>query len=243
MPLVHCLIPNVNRGLLKDRNFRRALAYGIPRDAILQQMLAGADVPGCVVTSSPFPLGIGTGDPMGYASDETIKPRPCDPRLCVALAYMAYYDAQTANQAATKPEEKKEPKPAEKAEQKPAEKKKPKKKKPPLPRLTLAYPPDEIARAACVSIQKQFEWAGIPITLRPLSDPLPQRVPDDVDLLYVELATWEPVVDANRLFGEGGLVADSGQYMALALHSSIRRPTGTKSATASTAFTASPSTT
>ena len=58
---------------------------------------------------------------------------------------------------------------------------------------------------------------GIPVELRPLQDPLPQRVPDDVDLLYVELATWEPVVDANRLFGEGGMVGDSGPYMTLAL--------------------------
>ncbi len=58
---------------------------------------------------------------------------------------------------------------------------------------------------------------GIPIELRPLHNPLPERVPDDVDLLYVELATWEPVVDANRLFGEGGMVADSGPYMMLAL--------------------------
>ncbi len=128
MPLVHCLIPNARRLLLGDRTFRRALAYGIQRQAILQQMLAGEDVPGCVVTSSPFPLGIGTGDPMGYASDESIVPRPYDPQLCIALASVAfqnYLDAQAAQKAGQKPEEKKEQQTAKKTEPKPDDKKEP----------------------------------------------------------------------------------------------------------------------
>ena len=81
LPLVHCLIPNVRRPLLADPTFRRALAYGIHRQAILNQMLGGVEIPGCVVTSSPFPVGMGADDPMGYASDESIEPRPYEPRL------------------------------------------------------------------------------------------------------------------------------------------------------------------
>ncbi|MEN6459077.1 MAG: ABC transporter substrate-binding protein [Thermoguttaceae bacterium] len=224
MPLVHCLVPNGRRPLVADRNFRRALVYGINRQAILQQMLAGVEVPGCVVTSSPFPLGIGVGDPMGYASDETIEPRPYDPRLCIALANMAYQkylDAEGAK--ATRPTEATpeaitEANAADKTDPKPEAKKRSKKRKlPPLPKLTLAYPSDEIARAACLAIQKQLDTLGVSVTLRALESPLPRHVPDDVDLLYVELAVWEPVVDAGRLFGEGGVIADSGPYMALAL--------------------------
>ena len=86
LPLIHCLIPNMRRPLTADRNFRRALAYGITRDAILQQMLGGVDVPGCYVTSGPFPRGIDPGDPMGYAYDDSIDPRPYLPRLAMALA-------------------------------------------------------------------------------------------------------------------------------------------------------------
>ena len=81
LPLVHCLIPNVRRPLLSDPTFRRALAYGIHRQPILNQMLGGVEIPGCVLTSSPFPVGVGVDDPMSYASDENIEPRPYEPRL------------------------------------------------------------------------------------------------------------------------------------------------------------------
>ncbi len=96
-PLVHCLIPNLHRPIVSDRTFRRALVYGIYRQGILQQMTGGVDIPGCMVTSSPFPLGIDPSDPMGYASDDSIEPRPYRPRLTIALANVTlknYLDAQ-----------------------------------------------------------------------------------------------------------------------------------------------------
>ncbi|MBN1395373.1 MAG: hypothetical protein JW959_10150 [Pirellulales bacterium] len=192
LPLVHCLIPNLKRPFMRDRTFRRALAYGIHRDAILEQMLGGKEIPGCVSTSSPFPLSTGPNDPMGYASDTTIKPRPYEPRLSIALADVAFHLFLNS------PEGK-----ASKLKT--------------MPTLVLAHPSDEIASGACQSIQLQLKLLGIPVELRPIAGPIPARVPDDVDLLYAELATWEPVVDARRLLGEDGMSGDCSPYMSQAL--------------------------
>lgn len=192
LPLIHCLVPNLHRPLLSDRTFRRALAYGIHRWAILELMLGGKEVPGCKVTSSPFPLSIGPNDPMGYASDESIKPRPYEPRLTIALANVSlqnYIDSPAGKK--------------QKLEE--------------MPTLVLAHPSDEIASGACASIQLQLKLVGIPVELRPITGPMPERVPDDVDLLYVELATWEPVVDARRLLGEDGMSGKCSPYMSQAL--------------------------
>jgi ABC-type transport system substrate-binding protein len=192
LPLVHCLIPNIHRPLMADRTFRRALAYGIYREGILQQMLGGVAVPGCAVTSGPFPRGIDPGDPMGYAYDDSIEPRPYEPRLAIALANLAlknYIDAQKLDAKKVKK----------------------------LPTLILAHPPDEIATAACASIQKQLRMCDITIELRAISGPLPARVPDDVDLLYAELPMWEPLIDARRVLGEEGISGGCTSYMTLAL--------------------------
>jgi ABC-type transport system substrate-binding protein len=192
LPLVHCLIPNVRRPLLKDRTFRRALVYGIHRHAILRQILGAKDVHGCKVTSSPFLLPVGIDDPMGYASNENIEPWPYDPRLAIALANVAL-----DNLAAT--EKQRDIKAAS------------------IPKLVLAYPAHEIAHTACLSIRKQLELLDIPIELRPLENPLPTHIPDDVDLLYAELAMWEPVVDARRVLGESGIGGGCSPYMSHAL--------------------------
>jgi tetratricopeptide (TPR) repeat protein len=192
LPLVHCLACNPRRLLMNDRNFRRAINYGISRQAILEQILSKQNIAGCVVTSSPFPLGIGPNDPMGYASDENIEPRPYEPRLAMALAHVARINYNGTDEG-------------QKNELKT------------IPPLVLAHPPDEIARGACASIQKQLKQLDITVELRPLKGPLPLRVPDDVDLLYVELAVWEPAVDARRLLGENGLTGQCSAYMSLAL--------------------------
>ena len=215
LPLVHCLIPNIRRPLMADRTFRRALAYGIYRQGILQQMLGGVDVPGCVVTSSPFPLGIDPSDPMGYASDESIDPRPYEPRLTIALANVTLKNYLDAKKKADTPKADTPKADTEKADAKKGDPKKPAKEK--LPPLILAYPPDEIAAAACASIQKQLKLVDIAVELRVLDGPMPSRVPDDVDLLYAELPMWEPLVDARRVLGEDGISGGCSPYMTLAL--------------------------
>ena len=192
LPLVHCLVPNLRRPLLNDRTFRRALGYAIHRRAILQQLLSNNEIRGCKVTSSPFLLGVDADDPMSYASDDRIEPQRYDPQLAIALANVAL-----KNRVATDKNQDNEGKS--------------------MPKLILAYPPDEIARTACLSIQKQLGLVSIPVELRPLQGPLSGRIPPDVDLLYVELAMWMPVVDARRVLGEDGIAGGCSPYMSLAL--------------------------
>jgi ABC-type transport system substrate-binding protein len=190
-PLLHCLIPNLRRPLPADRNFRRALLYGIARQAILQQMLGGGEVPGCAVISGPFPQGVDASDPMGYAYDDSVEPRPYEPRLAAALANVTLKNYCKARKIQDK--------------------------KPKLPTLILAHPADEIATAASLSIQKQLKLVDIPVELRKIKGPMPAKVPDDVDLLYVELPMWEPLVDARRILGEDGMSGGCSPYMTLAL--------------------------
>jgi ABC-type transport system substrate-binding protein/tetratricopeptide (TPR) repeat protein len=190
VPLVHCLVPNFNRPLMKSRTYRRALAYGLNRDAILKQLVGNEPIEGCRVVSGPFSSGISNDDPLNYAYDERILPRPCDPRMTLALAGVSL----------------KEYKESEKKQGREVKK---------LPRLVLAYPDDEIAAVACASIKYQLNCVHIEVDLRPLKGPAPDRVPDDVDLLYAELSMGEPIADAGRLFGENGLASGSSPYVAL----------------------------
>jgi ABC-type transport system substrate-binding protein len=189
--MVHCLIPNMRSELLRKRAFRRALVYGIHRQRILDQ-LTGGELAGCQVISGPFPPGFAFDDPLGYAYDRSIEPRGYEPRLAIALAGLAVNELAAAKKR--KGEELKE-----------------------TPTLVLAHPPGEIATTACQSIRQQLELIGVPVELKPLAGPLPRRIPDGIDLLYAELALWEPVVDARRLMGSDGITGGCSAYMSLAL--------------------------
>jgi tetratricopeptide (TPR) repeat protein len=192
VPLVHCLVPNFQRPLPARRALRRALAYGLDRKSMLEQIVGPEPIEGCRLISGPFSAGVSTDDPLNYAYDERIEPRPCDPRMAVALSRLTLKQYQKT----------------EKEQGREAKK---------LPPLVLAYPDDEIAALACRSIQYQLGWEHIEVELKPLTGPIPNRVPDDVDLLYAELAMGEPVTDAGRLFGEGGLASGGSPYVALAV--------------------------
>lgn len=200
VPLVHCLVPNTRKPLLANSNFRRALVYGIHRETILHRLLDGKPREGCRLVSGPFSAGIGSNDPLDYAYDESIEPRPYDPRLAIALAQVGLQETIEAEkrQGRTLKD---------------------------IPKLVLAHPAHEIARIACVSIQKQLEVLGIPLVLKEFPGGAPPRVPDDVDLLYVELAMWEPVVDARRLLDQDGICGGSSPYMSLALRQLERAAT------------------
>jgi len=194
-PLLHCLIPNLRRPLMAKRAFRRALVYGIHRQVILSHLTGGAKMPGSQVVSGPFLAGRSFEDPLGYAYDASIKPRPYRPRLAVALAGVALGELHAKKDKASKAAE-----------------------KPPvaMPTLLLAHPPHEIARVACTMIARQLGLAGIPVELKELNG-CPIRLPDDVDLLYAELAVWEPLVDARRLLDLDGISGGASPYMSLAL--------------------------
>ena len=180
MPLVHCLIPNLRRPLLDQCGVRRALVYAIDREAILHTLTVGADMPGCQVISGPFPARIGNVKAALFTYDETIAPRPYDPRLAVLLLR----EAATGKAAA---------------------------------RLVLAYPPDPIARTACTAIRRQLQIVGIRVELQELAPGAASRPAADVDLVYAELAVWEPLIDARRVLGEDGLTGGCSPAMSLAL--------------------------
>ena len=86
LPRVHCLIPNARKPLTSSRTFRRALAYGINRRAVLEERLRGERLPGCVRCTVRSPRVIRRDDPLAYACESEIKPWPYEPRLAGVLA-------------------------------------------------------------------------------------------------------------------------------------------------------------
>ena len=191
-PLIHCLIPNPKRPLSSRRAFRRALTYGINREAILKLLVHDQEIPGCRVISGPFSPGVTIDDPLDYAYDNSIAPRTYEPHVAIALAEVAFQEYAEIQ----------------------------KKKEEPVtesPQTILAHPPTETARMACQQIKRHLKLIGLEIELKELGREVPDRIPEDVDLLYAELAMWEPIVDAERLLGEDGLIGETSPYMRLDL--------------------------
>jgi hypothetical protein len=150
-------------------------------------LLAGPD---SKVLSGPFLVGTSFEDPIGYASDEQITPRPYDPRLAMTLASVAMKELATKQRPAAAEEEQAAL---------------------PLPTLVLVHASNPIAVAACEAIERHLERAGFSIERKLWREGL------QYDLRYVELAMWEPVVDAPRLLGEHSLTGGPSPYMTLAL--------------------------
>ena len=207
VPLIHCLVPNPKRPLSSRRAFRRALTYGINREAILSLLVHEQEIPGCQVISGPFSAGVTVDDPLDYAYDTSISPRTYEPHLAVALAEVAF--AEYVESLKKKGEGEGEEEGDEKGEEKEPVVE--------VPKTVLAHPGTEMARMACRQIQRQLKLIGIEIELKELGAELPDRVPEGVDLLYAELAMWEPIVDAERLLGEEGIIGDASPYMRQAL--------------------------
>jgi ABC-type transport system substrate-binding protein len=187
LPTVHVLIPNFDRQLPARREFRRALCYGIDRPWLVQRvLLGGAGQPGFDVLSGPFPTGVSLSDPIRYGYNSQIAPRPFEPRLAAILATVAWAGVQKA--AGEKVED------GALAD---------------MPTLVLAHPSDPLARNACQLIQLQLKREGIPVELRQFTaeELLAGRV--EYDIRYAELAVWEPLTDARRILGPGGLIGDA----------------------------------
>ena len=206
LPTLHVLVPNYSKPLLSRREFRRALVYGINRPRILNEIILGGDKrPGFSLISGPINKGVTSSDPIGYAYNQSIKPRPYEPRLAAVLATLARNAvakrARTDNKDS--PEETQEPEKIESPEVKP---------------LVLAYPAGALARTACQVIKKDLDAIGIPVTLLEISSQ-DTTYPADYDLIYMELAVWEPLVDAKRILGPGGIAGTCSAAMSLALRS------------------------
>jgi tetratricopeptide (TPR) repeat protein len=193
LPTVHVLIPNYERRLAGNREFRRALCYAIDRERFVQQvLLGGAKISGFEVLSGPFPVGSSLSDPIRYAVNNQVQPRPYDPRLASMLVSVAWTTIHTIGDKV--PDD-----------------------LPPIPELVLVHPADPIARAACESIKRHLQAIGLSVTLQELST---QELLDgtvEYDLRYAELAIWEPVVDAWTLLAPGGLAGLCTHPMNLAL--------------------------
>jgi tetratricopeptide (TPR) repeat protein len=194
LPTVHVLIPNMKRPLMTRREFRRALCFGIDRKFIVDRVLLGGKaVPGYQPVSGPFPAGTSLNDPIRYAYNNQVLPRPFEPRLAAILSTVAWAAVQ-APPAKNKDKQKEKPAP-------PSDK--------PIPELVLAYPNDPIARVACQSIEAQLKREGIAVKLREFTADELLSGKLEYDLRYAELTVGEPVTDARQILGPGGLAGDA----------------------------------
>lgn len=195
LPTVHMLVPCSDHPFIAERTFRRALLYGINREDILQgELLESLESEGCRVLSGPFPAGLELNDPLGYAYDQSIEPRPYEPPLAQLL--IALNENQMKSQAQRKKEE-----------------------MPELTPIRLAYPPDNLSRVACDAIRTQWTLLGLKVELveLPVGRSFPNEDEDIADIVYVSAAVWEPVVDARRLLGPEGLAGSEDQLVGLGL--------------------------
>jgi tetratricopeptide (TPR) repeat protein len=227
-PTTHMLLINRENPYLANRTFRRSLLYATDRNSLLQQgWLKGQKLPGWRVISGVFPAPSGTGDNVAYGYDDAIAPRDYDPRLALILKVLT--QRQLKAEAERKLGEAQAKKMAADAKQAEAEgktvvvdeKKNEAEVKqaaaPKLQPLVLGHPADEGSRLACRVLVKQWQLVGIEVKLQefPLGVFLdPQK---KCDLTYVHAATWEPIIDAARLFGAEGLTPTDNAYMRLAI--------------------------
>jgi hypothetical protein len=193
LPTVHMLIPCSDHKFLADRNFRRALLYGINREDILKgELLANQTFPGCRVISGPFPAGIEPNDPLAYAYDEKIEPRPYQPQLAALLMVLAKKQLEAVASKL------KEPAPV-------------------LAPIRLATPDDSLSQIACEAIKTQWEAIGLKIEIVQLSPGKTWPEEGTADIVYVAAAVWEPTIDARRILGPDGLARSKDQLIGLGL--------------------------
>jgi hypothetical protein len=195
LPTVHMLVPCSDHPFLAERTFRRALLYGINREDILTgELLEGLESQGCRVLSGPFPAGIELNDPLGYAYDQSILPRPYEPPLAKLLL------AMNTNQMKSQASRKKETMPE-------------------MTPVRLAFPADNLSRVACEAIRSQWQLLDLEVELveLPVGRTFPEPDENVADIVYVSAAVWEPVLDARRLLGPEGLAASEDQLVGLGL--------------------------
>jgi tetratricopeptide (TPR) repeat protein len=213
MPRLHVLMVNHQTPSLAVREFRRALCYGIDREQIVREvLLAGAKVPGFAVLSGPLPIGEDLSDSLGYAYNDQLAPRPYDPRLAAILVTTAW---TAVAQQATQPPAGQPATPGEvDHEQLAMDAQSLAEKSPPL---RLAHAADPLARLACQTIVHQLEIIGVKVELVELTERDLVSSADKWDLRYAELTMQEPLIDARKLLGSGGLAGACSDTMDNAL--------------------------
>ncbi len=191
LPLVHCLLPNMQKPLMRRSAFRRGLLYGIDRQKILAQLMGKAKSETASLVTGPFLATAGPGVPLDYAYDSGVPVKAYDPRLAIALVQVAF-----AEWRSELPEE-----------QRPGG----------LPEIVLAYKPGPIAQTACEALREDWRRVGLRVRLTPLEWTEVNSFLPEVDLIYAELAVWEPLVDVERIFGSEGLTGFVTAHLAQSL--------------------------
>lgn len=191
LPLVHCLLPNMHKPLLRRSAFRRGLLYGLDREMILARLTGATKSDTARLISGPFLATAGSGMPVDYAYDPGVAPKAYDPRLAIALLQVAFTEWRTELPEAERPTT--------------------------IPELVLAYTPGPIAQLACEAIRENWRRLGLRVRLKAIEHPPLGKVPADVDFVYVELAVWEPLVDAEQILGTDGLAGFATAHLAQGL--------------------------
>ncbi len=195
-PTLHVLVPNRDRPLMGDRNFRRALVYAIDRQSMLQKLIWRGEVPpGNRVISGPFPAPASTDDPRGYAYNNQVEVRPYDPRLAMTLIGVARLAATPKAKSLQEAEDE-------------AQKQVP---------LRLAIPASDVPRLVGKSLARQWRSLGIDLQLVEYDSDVTPEAFAVCDLVYRELMVREPVVEARRLLGSDGALGSSNAYLDLTL--------------------------
>jgi ABC-type transport system substrate-binding protein len=194
LPTVHMLVINSSKNpFLAQRDFRRAIEFAVDRQTILtQEILAGTEVPGCQLVSGPFPVGASDSDPLGYAYDARIRPRPYDPRLAKLLSTVA--QKQVADLALKRGDA-----------------------APKLAPLVLGFPDFDTARITCQAAAAYLKAIGLECALKQFPPGETRDSKGECDLVFTEIAVWEPAVDASRLLGLGGPAECDSPYVQQAL--------------------------
>jgi hypothetical protein len=179
-------------------------------------LLRGAQLADTRVTSGPFPLG--------YAYNDRVETRPYEPRMAMTLAQIAHKELASEAQPATarKPAP---PSPTATGSKgsggddanSQGEQAAPVAPANPAAPLRLAHPPTEVARLACRAIQKQLKLIDIQVELVELTPDSSATALETYELVYVELQLEEPIADARRLFGAGGIASGSSPHLEEAL--------------------------
>ena len=190
LPTIHMLVPNYDEPYMKNDLFRRAILYGIMREATLNELiLKNRRIPGCQVVSGPFSPGMGVDDPLSYAYNRDMVPRPYTPHLAVVLTKLAEQRLQEQ---------------AEKKEEEP----------PPIPELVIGYPAEDDARVACTAFKFQLEQLEVfKVKLVEFEKGQSIDTTGECNLTYMKVAMWEPIVDTARLISPNGIAAITDDHV------------------------------
>ena len=190
LPTIHMLVPNYDEPYMKNDLFRRAILYGIMREATLNELiLKNRRIPGCQIVSGPFSPGMGVDDPLSYAYNREMVPRPYAPQLAVVLTKLA--EQRLQEQAERKKEE-----------------------PPEIPELVIGYPPEEDARIACTAFKFQLEQLEVfKVKLVEFEKGQTMDPTGECNLTYMKVAMWEPIVDTARLISPNGIAAITDDHV------------------------------